>query len=101
MAFTKSFPKDIPNSRYPEWVEVSLTEAEEAKIEAHARENHIRLLQESLHDAIQLVKEEQLKDYQTNMVQLAMALFEKRASHTVWHKEEAARIKFEKQHKSS
>lgn len=97
MGFAKRFPKDVPGSRYPEWVEVELTDAEEAKVEAEAREEHIALMKECLADAKQILEDEELKDYQTNLVQLAQQLFDKRASHVVWHKEERARHKFEQQ----
>lgn len=99
MAFSKRFPKDVPGSRFPEWVDVSLTDAQEAKVEAEAREEHIALMKECLADAYQVLKDKELKDYQTNVVQMAVALFDKRASHVVWHKEEAARLQFEKQHR--
>ena len=37
-----------------------------------------------------------LKDFDTNLVRIAIALFEKRASHTVFWKEERAKDKFDK-----
>jgi hypothetical protein len=97
MAFSKRFPKDVPGSRFPEWVDVALTDAEEAKVEAEARQEHIREMRSCLADAKQILQDEHLKDYQTNLVRLATALFEKRSSHVVWHKEEAARQKFERE----
>ena len=99
MAFSKSFAKNLPGTRYPEWIEINLTGAEENKVEALAREEHLALMKECLSDAKQILKDEELKDFQTNLVSIAITLFDKRASHVVWHKEEAARIKFEKEHK--
>lgn len=96
MVFAKRFPKDVPGSRFAEWVEVELSDAEEARVEADARSEHIRLMRECVKDAQQILSDEQLKDYQTNLVRVAVSLFDKRASHVVWHKEEAARNKFEK-----
>lgn len=98
MVFSKRFPKDVPGSRFPEWVDVELTDAEEAEVEAQARNEHIAIMKDCLTDALQIAKDKELKDYQTNVVQIAQQLFDKRASHVVWHKEERARIKFEKQH---
>lgn len=100
MTFSKSFAKEVPGSRFPQWVEVSLTDAEENRIEALAREQHIKLMKDCLADAKQIFTDEQLKDYQTNLVRLAVALFEKRSSHVVWHKELAAKKKFDKEHKA-
>ena len=91
MAFSKRFPKDVPGSKFPEWVDIALTDAQEARIEVQAREEHIRLMKECLEDAYQVLKDKELKDYQTNVVQMAVALFDKRASHVVWHKEEYAK----------
>ncbi len=99
MAFSKRFPKDVPGSRFAEWVDVELTAAEEAKVEADARSEHIREMKSCLADARQIMEDEHLKEYETNLVRIAAALFEKRSSHTVWHKEEAARLKFEREHK--
>lgn len=96
MTFSKRFPKDVAGSRFPEWVDVQLTDAEEAKVEADARTEHIKKMKDCLADAQQILKDKELKDFQTNVVQMAVALFEKRASHVVWHKEELARKKFEK-----
>lgn len=98
MAFSKRFPKDIPGSKFPEWVDVALTDAQEASVEAQARQEHVMLMKDCLADAYQVLKDKELKDYQTNVVQMAVALFDKRASHVVWHKEEKAREKFEKEH---
>ncbi len=99
MTFTKSFPKEVPGSRLPEWIEITLSDAEETAVEAIAREQHMLLMKECLTDAQQIVQDKTLKDYQTNIVQIAQALFDKRASHVVWHKEERAREKFEKNFK--
>ncbi len=99
MVFKKSFPKEVPNSRFPEWVEVELSDAHEAEVEAKARQDNIRIMKECLSDAAQIVKDEHLKNYQTDLVKIAACLFDKRASHVVYHKEAAARDKFEKGNK--
>ncbi len=95
MSFSKRFPKNQPTSPYPQWVEVALSESEEERIESTARADHISLMRECLDDAYALVRERKLKEYQTNVVQLAIAFFEKRTSHVVYYKEEYAKKIFD------
>jgi len=93
MSFNKSFPKTI--NGLTTWVEITLTESEEQQVEQKSRQENIKLFLECLDDAKKLMQEKTLKDYQTDQVQIAKALFEKRASHTVFHKEEKAKEKFD------
>ena len=94
MGFSKAFPVRSDKSVYPRWEDVELSEAEEKEAEALARSENAKIMKECLRDAREILKEENLKDFQTNMVQIAIALFEKRASHTAYWKEEKARQKF-------
>ncbi len=96
MAFSRRFPRDVKGSPYPVWEEVYLSTEEEAKLEQDARENGLKVMRECLHDAEEIVKGQGMKDFQTNVVQLAISLFEKRASHAVYWKEEAVKDKFDK-----
>lgn len=93
MAFSKRYPKPTEGSVYPKWVEISLTEEEEKQAEAEAREENIKLYRDSLHDAGKIVTEENLKPYQSDVVSIASSLFEKRASHLVYHKEKKCKEK--------
>lgn len=95
MAFSKSFPRQLKGQNYPVWEEVFLSEAEEKLEESKAREENIRVLKECLHDAQEILKDSKLKDFQTNAVQLAISLFEKRASHSIYWKERRAKEKFD------
>ena len=95
MAFSKGFPRRMKGQAYPIWEDVFLSEAEEKLEESKAREENIRLLKECLHDAQEILKDTKLKDFQTNAVQMAIALFEKRASHSVYWKERKAKEKFD------
>ncbi len=99
MAFSKSFPKPNKTGTYTTWEEVSISEAEEREAEARARVQNVKVLKESITDAKSLMKENQLKDYQTDVVTLAVALFEKRASHEIYWKENKAKEKFDKMFK--
>jgi len=96
MTFSKTFPKSSDKSVYPKWIEVFLTEAEEKEQEALARTENIKIMKECIEDAKEIVKEKNLKDFQTNMISIAIALFEKRASHDVFWKESKAKEKFDK-----
>lgn len=95
MAFSKSFPKSTEKSAYPKWVEVFLTKEEEREIEARAHRENIRLLGRCIDDARAIMKDGGLKPFQTTLVSLALALFEKQASHTVYWKENRAKEKFD------
>ena len=97
MAFSKSFPRRVQGQSYPVWEDVFISEAEENLEEGKAREENIRILKECLHDAQEILKDSKLKDFQTNAVQMAIALFEKRASHSVYWKERKAKEKFDAQ----
>ncbi len=95
MAFSKSFPRTVKGSTYPVWEEVFLSADEELTEEKNAREENNRLMSECIEDAKRISSEKQLKDFQSDVVSLAIALFEKRASHTVYWKENKAKEKFD------
>ncbi len=99
MGFSKTFPKSSDKSVYPKWVEVFLTEVEEKEQEAISRNENIKLMKECIEDAKAIIKDKNLKNFQTNMVDIAIALFEKRASHTIYWKENKAKEKFDKMQK--
>lgn len=95
MPFSKSFPKTVPGSSYPQWEEVFLTEEEEKEEEKKCREENIKIMKECISDAKEVVTKKTLKDYQTDIVNIAISLFEKRASHSVYWKESKAKEKFD------
>jgi len=87
MAFSKRFPRQTEGSVYPKWVEISLTTGEEKDVEQQAREEHVRLFKECLDDA--------KKVSETDAQGIASSLFDKRASHVVFLKENKCKEKFE------
>jgi hypothetical protein len=97
MSFSKSFPKTSNKSVYPNWVEVYLTEEEEKEIGERCRQDNIKLMEECIADAKKIIERQYLKRFQVNLVSIAIALFEKRASHEVHLKEAKAKEKFDKQ----
>lgn len=96
MGFSKSFPRTSDKSVYPKWVEVFLTDAEEKQVEFEARDENIRLMMQCIEDAKDIFRDKRLKDFQTNVIEVAIALFEKRASHLVWKKEALCKDKFDR-----
>src|SRR3989344_4755065 len=97
MPFSKSFPKTTDKTIYPKWEEVYLTLEEEKAIESKAKEENCHLMEECIKDAKKIFVKENLKDFQSDIIQTAIALFEKRASHVIYWKEQAAKEKFDKQ----
>jgi hypothetical protein len=95
MPFSKNFPKSSDKTVYPKWEEVYLEEHEEHEAEEKAAKQNIDLMRECIHDAKAIIKDEELKPYQTDLINIAIALFEKRASHEIYHKENKAKEKFD------
>lgn len=87
MAFSKRFEK---NSEDSGWVEIRLTDEEEKNAENGAREENVRIFSECIEDAKNLLAAKNFKHYQTDIISIAAKLFEKRASHSVYHKERRA-----------
>ncbi|MBI2151363.1 hypothetical protein HYU21_01400 [Candidatus Woesearchaeota archaeon] len=94
MAFSKTFPKTIPGSNYPQWEEIFLTEAEEKEAKELCRKENFELLSECLNEAKSLAIKHAVNSDE-NRVKLAIALFEKKASHQVYWKEKIAKEKFD------
>lgn len=94
MAFTKSFPVQKTEGSYTSWKEISLDHDEEKHAEEKARDDHIRQFQECLDDAKEILLKTGMKQFDPNIIAVANTLFEKRASHTSYYKEDAARKKF-------
>lgn len=95
MAFSKSFPKTSKTSTYPQWEEITLTDEEEKEQEQKSRAENIKLFKECVDDAKKIMQEKGLKDYQTDLIHIAISLFEKRASHEIYWKENKAKEKFD------
>lgn len=96
MTFSRRFPLDKPGSPYPSWEEMFLTAEDEEKVEKTQREANNTLMRECLEDAQKIVFEQEFKDFQSDVVSIARALFDKRASHLVYWKEEEAKKRFDK-----
>ncbi|MBN2112389.1 hypothetical protein JW707_04805 [Candidatus Woesearchaeota archaeon] len=94
MGFSKSFPRTVEGSSYARWEEVEIDEQEEKKQEEAARNENIKLMKECIDDAKAIFAEKGYRDYQTDIVNTAIALFEKRASHSIYWKENKTKEKF-------
>lgn len=95
MSFSKTFPRNIEGSNYPRWEEVTISDKEEREQEQRARQENIKLMEECIDDANQIFKGKGLRDYQSDVINIAISLFEKRASHDVYWKEKKAKEKFD------
>lgn len=96
MAFSKRFPKELPGSNYAVWEEVSLTPEEEQEVEQQCQQHNSLLLDEALREAKALAIKHGINTEET-VSALAIALFEKQASHVVFWKEIKAKEKFDAQ----
>ncbi|MFP4656303.1 MAG: hypothetical protein ACLFNK_01870 [Candidatus Woesearchaeota archaeon] len=95
MAFSKSFPKNVEGKNYPEWIDVYLSEREEKFLEEQVRQQNIVLMKQSMNDARAIAESSNLKD--GNVIsRMAVALFEKIASHSVHAKERRCKDKFDR-----
>ena len=99
MGFSKNFPRKSDKSAYPNWIEVSLTAEEEREAEDECRAENNRIMRECIDDARSIVQEKRLLESQGVLSRIAVALFEKRASHEVFHKENKAKEKFDFENK--
>lgn len=95
MGFSKTFPKSSDKSIYPKWVEIFLEEDEERQVEREVREKNVKLMKECIDDARNIVQEKRLLENQELLAKIAVALFEKRSSHEIFHKEAKAKEKFD------
>ena len=93
MVFVKQFPRN--RGTFTEWKEISLSYEEEITAEEEAKKENIRILKESIIDAKQIMANAGMKDEQPDLIALAITLFEKRASHEIYWKENAARELFD------
>ncbi len=96
MSFSKSFPRTVGKSSYPVWEEVSLSDDEEKRIEKTATVENTHIMEKCVRNAERLFLKNGLKMFQSDVVRVAVALFEKRASHEVYHKERLCKDKFDK-----
>ena len=95
MTFNKSFPHTSKGAVYPKWVEITLSDDEETNQESLARKDNVNKMQECIDDAKSIIESKNLKPYQTDMINIAIALFDKRGSHEVYYKESNAKQKFD------
>src|SRR3989304_5033671 len=95
MPYSKSFPKKSKKDSYSNWEEVFLTDTEEKIEELTAKTENIELMKECIEDSKKIFAEKNLKPFQTDMINMAIALFDKRASHAIYHKERKAKEKFD------
>jgi hypothetical protein len=91
----KSFPRTIEGSSYPIWEEISLSSKEEFIEDQKARRENIDLMKKCVEDAKKFMEEHGMVEYQTDVLNIALALFRKRASHVVYWKDNRCKEKFD------
>jgi len=95
MSYSKNFPRTIEGSNYPRWEEIYLTAEEEQQEEEKSRQDNIQMMKECIDDARRIMEAKGLKDYQTDLINMALSLFRKRASYAIHYKEQKAKEKFD------
>jgi hypothetical protein len=95
MAFSKSFPRTVGTSSYPIWEEIFLTEDEEREIEEISKKENVELMQSCFDDAKKIIIEKSNNESSGDIVSVAISLFNKLASHSVYHKENKTKEKFD------
>ena len=98
MAFSKSFPKTLPGTNYPVWEEITLTVEEEKLVEAKCKKTNFLIMDEAIQEAKMLAIKNGMNE-DSNIVNLAKSLFDKRASHLIFWKESKAKEKFDQNNK--
>ncbi|HLC96488.1 MAG TPA: hypothetical protein VJH97_04155 [Candidatus Nanoarchaeia archaeon] len=93
MVFFKSFAKSLEGSSYPKWIEVALSDKEETEVEAECRAENLKIMKECIDDGRRIAQEKGCPD---KFLAIAVKLFDKRASHEVYWKENKAKEKFDK-----
>jgi hypothetical protein len=96
--FNKSFPRKVEGVSYPVWEDIYLTLEEEKEIEQKARKENYKIMAESIKDAQLMFSKLELTKYQPDITQIARSLFDKRASHVVFWKEELCKQKFDEKY---
>ena len=98
MAFSKTFPRTVPGTNYPLWEEVFLTAEEEKRCEEQCCEENFQIMNTCLAEAKTVAIKHGINT-DDNVARIAIALFEKRASHVVFWKESKAKEKFDQMFK--
>jgi len=95
MVFSKTFPRTLKGSNYPIWEEINLSDEEEKEIEERAKKENSELMRECIDEAKKIIEEKGFKDYQSDVIRIAISIFDKISSHQVYHKEKVAKEKFD------
>ena len=100
MAFSKSFPRTVKGSSYPEWVDVYLSQKEERYIEESVRQEIIALMKKCISDAKGIFSSSGIEHEESDITDVATKLFDKLASHAVHAKERRCKDKFDRDYSS-
>ena len=93
--FSKSFCKHVEGSVHGKWVEVTLNDEEEREVEKAAGAENAKIFARCLDEARNVIAEKKLKSYQSDVISIAIALFEKQGRHSRYWKENRCREKLD------
>lgn len=93
MAFVKSYNDN------GHWIDISLTDSEEADAIEQAEREHRDIMGQCINEAKGMGIKNKLEGA-SDITKIAIALFDKRARHTQFIREDFARTNFEKHHKA-
>lgn len=92
----KTFPKTMDGSNYPVWEEISLTDKDEFAVEERAKKENIKLMKKCVAEARKMLEEVGMREYQSDILNIALAIFRKQASHVVYWKDNLCKEKFDR-----
>lgn len=95
----KTFPRTVDGSSYPVWEEVALSEKEEFIEEQKAKRENIKMMRKCVDEAKKLLEEMGMREYQSDILNIALSLFRKQASHVVYWKDNRCKEKFDGKNK--
>lgn len=101
MSLAKRFPTEVNKeitTKETRWEEYNLTQKEEKLIHNQSVARHKALFAECFSLASKIIEDEGAKPYQTSLVNVAIALFNKHARHEHFMQEEFLRLKHEKKY---
>ena len=94
MVFRKSFPRRVEGINYPVWEEVVLSSEEEKNVELDNRKENLKIMHTCIKDTELLFDKLGYERKQRDIINVAIALFDKQSSHVAFKKEEYSQDKF-------
>ena len=94
----KTFPRTVDGHSYPVWEEIILSDKEELISEQQAKRENLKLMKRCLDDAKKLLEDMGFREYQSDILGIALTMFRKQASHVVYWKDSRCKEKFDRRY---